>query len=241
METFNIKIAELKIRIHAKSKYLSRFCAKYIIPDEEKTDFEIEATDEEIDEAIRLSGLNERHNAEVAAIYTNISRVLPLYNAVMVHGATISYRDEAYIFTAKSGVGKSTLLKIMAQIDKEINGYKPIIREINGKLYACGTPWCGKEGWNENTICPLKAICILERGEKNSIIKVAPNESINSLSWQIFIPKEKNSALKTLEIYDKILTEHPIYKLSCTISEEAVRVAFEGMTGEKYIKKEANK
>ena len=44
-----------------------------------------------------------------------------------------------------------------------INGDKPIVRKTDEGIFVFGTPWCGKEGFNENIRVKLKSICILER------------------------------------------------------------------------------
>ena len=50
-----------------------------------------------------------------------------------------------------------------------MNDDKPFVRisEDGAKIY--GTPYCGKEGLNTNISVPLRAVCILERSEKNRI------------------------------------------------------------------------
>lgn len=37
-----------------------------------------------------------------------------------------------------------------------------------GEFIACGTPYCGKENWGQNTSVPLRAVCFIERCEPAS-------------------------------------------------------------------------
>ena len=41
------------------------------------------------------------------------------------------------------------------------------------EVIACGTPWCGKEGWNTNIMVPLRAVFLLERAEEDSIEEIS--------------------------------------------------------------------
>ena len=40
---------------------------------------------------------------------------------------------------------------------------------IDGKAYAYGTPWCGKDGINQNKKVPLQGICFLIQSKENNI------------------------------------------------------------------------
>ena len=70
------------------------------------------------------------------------------YNVILVHGATIAIDNEAYIFTAPSGTGKTThLLRWLTQCPDAyvVNGDKTFISLENSEPIACGSPWAGKE------------------------------------------------------------------------------------------------
>ncbi|MCD7733035.1 MAG: hypothetical protein LUH56_06300 [Oscillospiraceae bacterium] len=158
---------------------------------------------------------------------------------MMLHGACISYKNRAYLFTAPSGTGKSTHIGLWQRYLGDnvtiINGDKPIfyIRE-SGSVRAFGTPWCGKEGWNRNESANLAGICFIKRGTENRIFRVEPDKSASLLLRQMFLPKEPAAAALTLGLLDRIVSAIPIYLLECDISEDAVRTSFEALTGEKY-------
>lgn len=62
----------------------------------------------------------------------------------MVHSSAIKYNDKCYLFSADSGVGKSTHTSLWHKVygDKVqiINDDKPIIRLENNKLIVYGSP-----------------------------------------------------------------------------------------------------
>ena len=124
---------------------------------------------------------------EVLALNRIIADKMLGYNTFLMHGAVVAYRGEAYMFAAPSGTGKTTRIRLWLDEYPDsfvVNGDKPLIKIDNEKAYACGTPWCGKEGWNRNTIVPLRAIYLLERSDfskKNKIEEVKIGEAFPDL------------------------------------------------------------
>ena len=70
------------------------------------------------------------------------------FNGIILHSSCIVVDGMAYAFSADSGTGKSThtqlWLKHLGDRAYMLNDDKPAIRLIDGKVYACGTPWSGK-------------------------------------------------------------------------------------------------
>ena len=55
--------------------------------------------------------------------------------------------------------------------------------------------------------------------------------TLKYLMKQIYLPKDKFAAEKTLELLDQMLRIVPLYVLECDMSEKAVKVTFEMLTG----------
>lgn len=167
-------------------------------------------------------------------VYTNqafINRVTCL-GAVMIHSSCIAYKNEAILFSADSGTGKSTHTSLWKELYSDdvqfINDDKPILRLIDDKVYAYGTPWSGKTDLNSNISAPLKGIVVLERGQRNTIERVQLNDVISTVFSNIVVPTEnKEIADIALSSYNKILSKVPLYRLKCNISLEAPRVVKE--------------
>lgn len=233
MPDLSIRLADLNILIHAHHKYVVRQCENYLTPEpltEETADLVVEAVAEELEaeKAKNPSNMPVGY-IESICIYRVICRKLPLLGAMLLHSAVISDGGHGYAFTANSGVGKTTHIKLWQQAFGDevsiVNGDKPIIRKKDGKWYAYGTPWCGKEGWNINTAVPLAAICFLRRGEKNTIAPLKAETAIGDIMPQLLIPDDAAALMATLDLLDGVLTDVPLYELHCTISEEAARIA----------------
>lgn len=232
---FTIKIADINVFIDNKYDYAKKLCKDYIIEDVTEPDLMISVTDEEI----RI----EKENAEIEAsdgyaeavcIYRNICKQLPTrFNAYLFHSAVIEYEGKGYAFSAKSGTGKSTHIRLWRKHFGEnvhvVNGDKPIMRFVGDKLFAYGTPWCGKEGYQNNTSAAIKGICFIERAQSNSIKRITAEEAIGRIFHQILTPDDLASVDALFPLLDRTLTQIPCYLLKCNISEEAAEVAYRGM------------
>lgn len=238
MHELSVRLADFDILIRARHAYVVAQCKDYLCPTpltEETADLTVEASEEELaEEKGKNPPYMQEGYMESICIYRAICRKLPLKGAMLLHGAVISDGTYGYAFTANSGVGKTTHIKLWQKAFGDgitvINGDKPIVRKLDGKWYAYGTPWCGKEGWNVNTRIPLAGICFLRRGETNTVQPFPVKTAVVDIMPQLLIPDEADALMATLDLLDGLLTEIPLFELHCTISEEAARIAREAMT-----------
>ncbi len=226
---FKIKIADLIISIDNRFDFVKNICKDYIITSD-VCDFSVKASEDEI--AVEKTMTSEFFSdgyIESICIYRNIANKLPKYNAFVMHGAAIEYNGNGYCFTAKSGTGKTTHIKLWHKVFgnkvRPINGDKPIIRLIDGIFYIYGTPWSGKENYNTNIKCPLKSICFIERSVTNSIDRVPTFNALNKILHQVYLPKSNNIFDKTLTLLELMLVNVPFWNLKCNISDEAAIIA----------------
>lgn len=170
---------------------------------------------------------------ENTAVYRKIAMKLPEYDAFVFHGSAVAVGEKAYLFTAKSGTGKTTHTNLwLKNIEGSyvVNGDKPILRIMDGKPFVCGTPWMGKEGFGCNAIVPLTAICFLNRGKENRIEKTEFRKVYPCLIGQSYRPENGALVAKTVMLLEKIGHCVPIYELTCNMEDEAARIAFGGMS-----------
>lgn len=79
-------------------------------------------------------------------IQKKIADVMPSFNTFLMHGSVVSLNNQAYMFTAPSGTGKTTRTRLWVDEYPSsivINGDKPLIKVTEEDIFACGTPWCG--------------------------------------------------------------------------------------------------
>ena len=110
------------------------------------------------------------------------------FNGILLHSSCVVVDGVAYAFSADSGTGKSThtqlWLKHFGDRAYILNDDKPAIREIDGKIYACGTPWSGKYDYSVPKVVPLAGICFLERSEDNWIKPAETSKAIFNIFSQ---------------------------------------------------------
>lgn len=178
------------------------------------------------------------------ALYRAIAEESPKHSVFLMHAAVLAYAGRAYAFTAASGTGKSTHLRLWkAAFGNDlqvVNGDKPLLRvdaPAPGTpapapvITAFGTPWCGKEGWQTNTSAPLAGLCILERGERDTCERITSADALATAMRQVYMPRDPESAFLTLGFLDTLLSNVPVYRLRCTMEQSAARASFQAMTG----------
>ena len=241
------RIADLKIRIVSLHENIHRLCEDYRTEDG-AADITVETTEDDVSfERLRSARQDEREGKpvrtfsdgylETLAVYRKMAELAPLYDTVLMHGSCVAVDGEAYLFTAKSGTGKSTHVRLWRELlgDRAVmvNDDKPLIRIKNTGPVVYGTPWDGKHRLSNNIAVPLKAICLLERAKEDSIRQIDPQEAYPMLFQQIYRPIDPVSMQKTLELTDQLARQVGLWRLGCTISPEAARLAFTAMSGRK--------
>lgn len=136
---FCIQIAEVLIAIENRYAFTERLCADYIVdtsPDDR--DISVAATPEEIAAENDEEGSFSPAYCESLALYRKICTRMLGFNAFLFHAAIISYAEQGFAFTAKSGTGKSTHIaqwvRALGERVTVVNGDKPILRWQNGEV-----------------------------------------------------------------------------------------------------------
>lgn len=172
---------------------------------------------------------------ETLAIYRKIANQMLDHDTLLFHGSAISVDGEGYLFTAKSGTGKSTHTGYWRQLFGEravmVNDDKPLLRVMEDHVLVCGTPWNGKHFLGTNICVPLKGICILSRAEENQIRPLPVEEALPMLIQQSHRPKDPVGLSKVLGILDKLTKRTGLYALGCNLDPQAAMVAYRGMNG----------
>lgn len=251
MKTFNsdekrikIKLAGHVIEIYHIYDFLRSYCEGYLIGDDETADVVIRSTMSDINFEREKSAREDEKEGipvrtfpedylETLSVYRKIAEELLNYNIILFHGSVIAADGKAFLFTAKSGTGKSTHTRLWRELLGEkavmVNDDKPLLAITEDGVIAYGTPWNGKHRLGNNIAVPLGAICILERNSKNEIIEITSKAAYAMVMQQIYKPVGSQPMVKTLGLVDELLTKVRFYRLGCNMDIEAARVAYEGM------------
>ena len=238
---FTITVADINIKINSIYDEVFALCKDYV--SDKTPDFSVSITADDIEfereKAKREAEFEHRkyqdfNNSylETLAVYRKIAVNLLRYDAFLMHGAVVGLHGKAYMFTAPSGVGKTTHTRFWLNQFPDafiINGDKPILRFINNTLYACGTPWSGKESANTNTMLPLKSVCVLTRGDTPFIKPVSFGEIYPILISQSYRPADKEALNSTMSLIKKLGENTAFYLLKCNLDPHSANIAFEGM------------
>lgn len=155
------------------------------------------------------------------------------FNGMLLHSSCIVVDGVAYAFSADSGTGKSThtqlWMKRFGDRAYMLNDDKPCIREIDGTVYACGTPWSGKYDYSTPAVVPLGGICFLQRSETNWIKKADTKKAVFNIFSQTVRRLGPNAMNKLFDVIETIFAKVPLYELGCNISDEAVDTSYNAM------------
>lgn len=238
MTEVKINLANMIIHIQGVYDTLREHCKEYITTEKKIEDFSITVTSEEIRNERESNEYDQKSDNYIEIIMTllKIADELPDRNKFLMHGALVAWKRAGYIFTAPSGTGKTTHVRLWKKYlgsDAEIiNGDKPILEVKEDEIVAYGTPWAGKERLQKNTCVPVRGICFLRQSEINTIHRLSKKEALLLLLPQIYIMSDSQKAGKTLELFSEVLERIPIYEFRCNISEQAVKCSFDILTAE---------
>ncbi len=159
------------------------------------------------------------------AFYSELLR----HNGMMLHSSCVEKDGFAYLFSARSGTGKSTHTHLWLKNlegTRIINDDKPALIFEDGKWYACGTPFSGKTDENLNVKVPVRAITFLHRSETNSVKRIPPFQAVSLLIEQTIKPYEKALAESMLDKVDVLLRAVPVFSLGCNLDDSAAIIAY---------------
>ena len=157
------------------------------------------------------------------------------YNAFLLHASAIVYNGAAVLFSAPSGIGKSTHAAHWKNVfgDKVVilNDDKPLISVRGDGIFVSGTPFSGKHDISENITVPLHAVCFLCRSRTDRIEPISAAEGFR-LSWLQTLRNvgpEQNAAM--LECIKKYSENTRFFAMGCTNSDNAAKVAENAIFG----------
>lgn len=207
--SFRIALAGQVIGVSALYEQTHTFCKNYLTDAPASFEvavtpadiaFEREKNDREAAVEGHAPGNFSDEYLETLALYRKIVERLLEWDTLLFHGSCISVDSKAYLFTAKSGTGKSTHTQLWKKWFGEravfINDDKPLLKISAQGVTVYGTPWDGKHHRSTNTSCPLKAVCIgdeltLSVADSQHLLRVKVLNVINVLC--VFYPLAPNA------------------------------------------------
>ena len=244
MITKHYKIAGCVIAVTSFFEQVHKLCRDY--ETDEPADFSVTVTESDIAYEKQKSDSEYAYEGrplpcfsdaalEETAVYRKIAEKMIDYDTVVFHGSAIAAEGVCYLFTAKSGTGKSTHTRLWRELLGEkavtVNDDKPMLRVTNSGILVCGTPYNGKHGIGTNIAVPLKAICILTRSEENHIARITKPQAYPMLLQQVYRPQDPMQMTTTLKLIDIIAESAGLFRLGCNMELSAAELAYNEMKG----------
>lgn len=230
MEIFDI--AKLHVQMHAHGDLLHARTRAYLSDFSGTPDIRIdlpEAFFEKKQAAFPHLSLDEcRYIWTGEAFYKS----LLAHDGLMLHASCVEKDGFAYLFSAKSGTGKSTHTHLWLQAFSDsriLNDDKPALRKIDGRYFACGTPFSGKFDESVNAQVPVRALVFLERAAENKIEWMPAAQAIPLFLSQTLRPAGQEKMAQLLDILDELLKAVPVFRLQCNMELSAAQTAFAGI------------
>lgn len=175
------------------------------------------------------SGFNDMFRQEGKFYpYLGIEQILLNYHAFYLHSSFVKYAENGILFTAASGIGKSTQANLWQLYEQaEIcNGDKTIIRKKEDGYYAYGSPFAGSSRIYKNESARIRGIIVLSQAKDNTIDRMCGKEAFLSLYKESIMNTWDADYMKTIvDLLMDIVQNVPIFHLACRPDREAVQLA----------------
>lgn len=142
--------------------------------------------------------------------------ILAAKGGALLHAAGVGINSWGCIFPGRSGAGKSTLSRLFLpmQTARVLSDDRMIIRNIDGRFRAFGTPWAGDAGIAENKSVALERIFFIHHAGANSIKELTPADAVKRLMPVASIPWYDGQAMQNiLAFYEDLVVNIPAYEL----------------------------
>ncbi len=144
---------------------------------------------------------------------------------IMLHSASLVYKNKLYCFSGPSGMGKSTHTKLWTSLFgvELINGDLNLLAYGDENTYVYGTPWCGTSGIFSTEAFLLGGIVFLEKSPSDNAVVLSEEEAYPRLVSRITSPCfERSMTEKILSQCQAIVKTAPMLHLKCTPEASAV-------------------
>lgn len=235
---FTIRLAGITVEIDNRHNYVYEQCAEYLCCDSVPA-FRVAVSTADAEAYRKSCGRPlTLPEAESYLLYRRICERMPSFGVYLLHAAVVEMDGRGYAFSARRGVGKSTHTNLWQNYfdgrggaryrATVINGDKPLVRRApDGRFWAYGTPWCGKEGRHINTKCPLTTICFLEQGPVNRVTATSLADTTARLLEATVLPPDPAGQDCLTALIGATVRDIPAFTLTCTPDISAAQLAYE--------------
>ena len=150
-----------------------------------------------------------------------------LHGKYALHSASNYYQEKAWLYSASSGTGKTTHVKLWEKLYAVpvLNGDLNLLGMEKDEVFVYGIPWCGTSGVYTTKKYPLGGIILLKRGTENRVCKLPQDERQLYTAQRMISPAWTEKQVDDSLLFAEKLSEHiPIRRLYCTQESSAAAV-----------------
>lgn len=150
-----------------------------------------------------------------------------LHGKYALHSASNYYQEKAWLYSASSGTGKTTHVKLWEKLYAVpvLNGDLNLLGMENDEVFVYGIPWCGTSGVYTTKKYPLGGIILLKRGTENRVCKLPQGERQLYTAQRMISPAWTEKQVDdSLLFAEKLSDRIPIRQLYCTQEPSAAAV-----------------
>lgn len=224
-------IADFIVEIKPKFDNLKNLCEPFLYIGERSADFSVVPSESYLESLknrmVEGSTIDKAEEFATASIFNHeiIHR-----GAMLVHSSALVFDGKAYLFSAESGVGKSTHTKMWLKKFCEkvhiLNDDKPVVKIKLGIPLCCGTPFDGGSGIANNETVPVGAVVFIERSDSNFVTIPDTKEIVQRLYRSTVKYVNKSDGMYLLSNFDNLVQHTKFFVLHCNTNESAVDVAY---------------
>ncbi|MCD8383119.1 MAG: hypothetical protein LUC30_09490 [Clostridiales bacterium] len=157
-----------------------------------------------------------------------LESLLLQFGGLLLHSAFIRWQGQGILFSADSGVGKSTQadLWVKYQGAEILNGDRAGLRKVNGVWTAYGLPYAGSSRVYRNESAPVAAVFMLEQAKVNEVQPLTPAQALRKLYPQTTVHGwDTDYVQQALPLIENLVTSVPVYLLRCLPDAGATEAA----------------
>lgn len=150
-----------------------------------------------------------------------------LHGKYALHSASNYYQEKAWLYSASSGTGKTTHVKLWEKLYAVpvLNGDLNLLGMEKDEVFVYGIPWCGTSGVYTTKKYPLGGIILLKRGTENRVCKLPQDERQLYTAQRMISPAWTEKQVDdSLLFAEKLSNRIPIRQLYCTQEPSAAAV-----------------
>ncbi len=157
-----------------------------------------------------------------------LESLLLQFRGMLLHCAFIRWQGQGILFSADSGVGKSTQAALWEQHRgaETLNGDRAGLMKPGGVWTAYGLPYAGSSRVYRNASAPISAVFMLEQAPVNQVLPLSPAAALRRLYPQVTIHSWDTAYVQDiLPILEDFVTSVPVYLLRCRPDAGATEAA----------------